>query len=153
MFDIRVERLMTDAEAASVGGDAFGRITAGDLDERFYMSLKYWAPEDYHNHWLAALTHVNASADATSCLVSSMSHPAESDVIFCWPLFRDGDTVHVQNRILFLEELDAPLDLDQPWKALGARQTVSEDGDAISEWVTTIDEIRDCLQQLRAPGQ
>src|SRR5437667_439558 len=98
MIDIRMERLMTDAESASMGGDAFGQLTAGDFSEQFSMSLEYWSPADYENHWLAALANVNASPDATSCLISSMTHPTESNFVFCWPLYRDGDAVHVQNR-------------------------------------------------------
>ena len=151
MFDIRMERLMTTAEAASIGGGAFGRITIGDFSELFSMSLGFWSPEDYRNHWIAALVHLDAASDVTSCLISSVTHPSQSNFVFCWPLYRDGDAVLVQNRILFLDELESPLDLARPWSVLKARESISEDGDAISEWLTTIDEIRDYQRRQSIP--
>lgn len=147
MFDIRVDRLLTSIEAASAGAEAFGRITVGDFSERFLMSLSYWSPEDYERHWHAALLRLATTPDATSCLISSTTRPTDSNFVFCWPLYRERDVVHVQIRILFLHELDGQLDLEQPWTVLGVRESVTDEGVAISEWTTGIEEIRSCLRQ------
>jgi len=152
MFDIRVERVLTSTETASVGAEAFGRITVGDFSERFLMSLSYWSPEHYQQQWHAALVRLATTPDANSCLISSATRPADSNFILCWPLYRDRDVVHVQNRILFLDELDGPLDLEQQWTVLDVRESVTDDGVAISEWSTGIEEIKSYLRQQNSTG-
>ncbi|MFF5538371.1 hypothetical protein ACFY71_38975 [Streptomyces cinerochromogenes] len=80
--------------------------------------------------------------DATSCLISSITDPANSNFIFCWPLYRSGEMVYVQNSIIFPEDLAEDFDPAGPWRFVEPRSTVDEEGHEISEWQTTISEIR-----------
>jgi hypothetical protein len=121
---------------------ARGRITLGDFAEEFDADLTYWDTGDYQRSWHQALTVLETDDKATSCLVSSITDPATSNFIFCWPLYRDGDDVYVHNAIIFLEELTVPFDPARPWLSVQPRETVDEDGNRISEWRTDMDEIR-----------
>lgn len=53
----------------------------------------------------------------------------------CLPLYRDGDTVFIQNSLIFLDELSQAFDIENPWLSIGPRNVVNEDGVRISEMV------------------
>ncbi|WP_435283654.1 hypothetical protein [Streptomyces koelreuteriae] len=149
MIDIRVVSAPSPAEAEA-GGGAVGRITVRDFEESFPMDLTHWAVEDYQASWVRALRRLERGDGATSCLISSLTNPATSNFVFCWPLYRSADIIYVQSSIIFLEELDQAFVPDEPWRSVGPRATVDEDGNEISEWQTTADEVREFLH--RAPG-
>ncbi|GAA4301153.1 hypothetical protein GCM10023086_16960 [Streptomyces venetus] len=135
---------------AEAGGDAVGRITVGDFEESFPMDLTYRGVEEYQGSWIRALKRLERGDNATSCLVSSIKNPATSNFVFCWPLYRSGEVVYVQSSLIFLEELDEAFVPDEPWRSVGPRSKVDEDGNEISEWQTTVDELRQFLH--RQPG-
>ncbi|MFE3195522.1 hypothetical protein ACFXHA_41425 [Nocardia sp. NPDC059240] len=117
---------------------AVGIIRLRDMEERFHAPIGFWTIEDYRRSWDVALRKVIDDA-GISCLVTSMLDPATANFIQVWPLYRDGATVHVQNRLIFLAE-EPSFDATAPWDCLGPRSTVNEDGDHISEWsVSTAD--------------
>jgi hypothetical protein len=84
-----------------------------------------------------------AAESATSCLLSSITDPATSNFVLCWPLYRDGDDVYVQNSLILLEELPGRFDVARPWLHVQSRATVDEDGYRISEWRTDMTAIRE----------
>ncbi|WP_245790373.1 hypothetical protein [Streptomyces monashensis] len=133
------------AEAAA-GIGAVGRITVRDFEENFPMDLSYWDVARYQASWVRALKVLEGADDAVSCLISSVTDPANSNFILCWPLYRSGSVVHVQNSIIFLEEIANEFTAEEPWRFVEPRSTVDEDGHEISEWQTTIDEIREFLR-------
>jgi CdiI N-terminal domain len=55
-----------------------------------------------------------------------------------WPLYREGDRVHVQNTLVFLDQLPEPFDPAQPWRSTAPREVISDDGKPISEWTTSV---------------
>ncbi|MBC2908272.1 hypothetical protein H4N64_43680 [Streptomyces sp. PSKA01] len=114
------------------------------------MALTYWSVEQYQASWVRALRVLAREEVATSCLISSITNPASSNFIFCWPLYRSGEIVYVQNSIIFLEELEGDFDTDEPWRFVEPRSTVDEDGHEISEWQTTIDEVREFLNSVQS---
>ncbi|WP_374224056.1 hypothetical protein [Nocardiopsis sp. MG754419] len=61
----------------------------------------------------------------------------------CWPVYRDGNDVYAQNRLLFLDELGEEFDEERPWRHIEPRSVVSEDGMRISEWATNISQVRE----------
>jgi hypothetical protein len=124
----------------SAGG--LGRITVDDFSETFQMSFDFWEEADYRRHWRRALQRLDHGVEVTACLVSSITDPRSSNFIRCWPLYRRGDVVHVQEALIFLEELDSGFDPDEPWLSVTPRQVVTEDGDRISEWETDISAVR-----------
>jgi hypothetical protein len=126
------------------GESAGGRITVGDFVEEFEASLTFWGADDYRASWRAALSVLEAGS-ATSCLVSSLTDPATSNFVFCWPLYGDGDDVYVQSSLIFLEELPGTFDVARPWLYVQPRATVDEDGNHISEWRTDVTAIRQSM--------
>lgn len=109
------------------------------------MDLSYWSVPEYQESWINALTVIDAESDSTSCLISSITDPENSNFIFCWPLYRDGDDVYIQNSIIFLEELSGEFAPEEPWRFVEPRSTVDEDGNKISEWKTSIGAVREFL--------
>ncbi|MEU0336965.1 hypothetical protein [Streptomyces sp. NPDC006193] len=106
------------------------------------MDLTYWDVGQYQTSWNRSLRVLERGDDATSCLISSITDPAKSNFIFCWPLYRAGEIVHIQNSIIFLEELAEDFNPAEPWRFVEPRSTVDEEGHVISEWQTTISAIR-----------
>jgi hypothetical protein len=146
-FSIQVVSVPSPEEV-EVGGGAVGRIVVREFAEGFPMDLTYWGVGQYCASWLKALRFLEGEDDATSCLISSITDPENSNLIFCWPLYRSGDIVYVQNSIIFIEDLDGGFVADEPWRFVEPRSTVDEDGREISEWQTTVDEVRDFLHAV-----
>ncbi|MFI7012676.1 hypothetical protein [Streptomyces sp. NPDC050164] len=146
-FSIRVVSVSPPA-GSEAGGGAVGRITVREFEESFPMDLTYWSVEKYRASWSQALRVLERRDDATSCLISSITDPSTSNFVFCWPLYRSQDLVYVQDSIIFLEGLDEDFDPDEPWRFVEPRSTVAEEGHEISEWQTTVDEVRDFLHRV-----
>lgn len=121
---------------------AVGRIKVGDFTETFRMDLSFWTVDEYRQSWRRALAELQRAEKVTSCLISSITDPECSNFISCWPMYRDGDAVYLQNSIIFLAELDEPFDPQEPWRYVQPRSSVDEDGNRISEWVTSVSQVR-----------
>ncbi|MGW7350327.1 hypothetical protein [Streptomyces sp. NPDC054784] len=106
------------------------------------MDLSVWCVADYRRHWRRALRRLGGSGEsAVSCLIFSVAEPESGNFVFCWPLYREGDLVVVQNSVIFLDELNPAFDPDRPWLSVGPRESVDEDGNKISEWFTGMSQI------------
>ncbi len=128
----------------------YGKIVIGDFQETFATSLASWTRSEYDLHWKKALEKLVAGGDRSALLADYVEppvYPYSGGYLFWWPLYRDGDAVYVQNHILFFEQLSQPFSADRPWDSVRDRQVVNEDGQKISEWTTTIDEIKHFLSE------
>jgi CdiI N-terminal domain len=99
-----------------IDGEQLGEVTVGDFVERFAI----WpssAPD-----WKAELQRLIDGAPVVALI---------HDPRFAWVVYREGDACFVQQR----------LSLDGRFDGLLPRKTVMEDGDPISEWATSIEEI------------
>lgn len=128
---------------------ATGRITVGDFAESFYMDLSYWSVEEYGRSWRDSLQVIFDGEESDSCLIASITDPDASNFIFCWPLYRRGEDVIVQNSIIFLDELEGDFNPLEPWSSVRPRLTVDKDGNSISEWRTSVSAVRDFLGGCR----
>ncbi|WP_432053548.1 hypothetical protein [Streptomyces sp. bgisy022] len=106
------------------------------------MDLSFWTVADYSRSWERVLRELEASDNSTSCPISSITDPETANFIFCRPIYREGDSVHVQNSIIFLGGLEEEFNPQEPWRYVEARSLVDEDGTQIPEWSTTISEVR-----------
>ncbi|MGP3968014.1 hypothetical protein [Streptomyces sp. 6N223] len=122
--------------------EARGVIQIGNFRESFLANLIYWSADDYRRSWRESFAVLNREDPSTSCLVTSITEPETSNFIFCWPLYRIGEVVFVQNSLIFLEELEERFDAAAPWKSVSPRETTTEDGHRISEWRTTMTALR-----------
>jgi hypothetical protein len=101
------------------------RIKVGSFEERFRVDLSYWSVQNYEQSWHNALLHLEDGSDVVSCLISSMINPAYANFVHCWPMYRNGNIVHVQNSIIFMEEVADRFEPSSPWKVISPRETVS----------------------------
>jgi hypothetical protein len=125
-----------------------GKIRIGDYFETIITSLISWTPKQYERHWLTAVQRVVEGGDR-SALITSYVEPAHGpdDYLVWWPLYREGETVHIQNHMLFFAQLTGPFSPELFWTSVRDRRTVDDEGLAISEWTTTVDSLSTFLDR------
>ena len=125
---------------------AVGVIQLGEHQEFFHAFVGFWSAEEYQASWATAMRRLAGGAEV-SCLLTSVSDPAEANFLTSWPLYRNGDDVYVQNHLIFIDELDHAFDLDAPWESIDPHTRVDEDGNRISEWLITRTDIEDFIAE------
>jgi hypothetical protein len=84
---------------------------------------------------------LNADPRPTSCLMTSMTDPREGNFLICWQMYRAGEDVYIQHALILVAETE-DFDLAAPWDHIGPRRGTDDDGNKISEWVTSMDSLR-----------
>lgn len=128
-FDIAFTRESVDGDPSV----AMGLIQFGTHQESFQSVTGFWSVDAYRASWIAALRRLADGAEV-SCLLTSVPDPSKAEFFIAWPLYRSGDDIYVQNELIFTDELDREFNPNAPWEFVGARVTVDEDGNHISEW-------------------
>ena len=128
VFDI--EFITDEPQHLDEGEDAWvalrGRTTLGDYQEEFLASLGHWSRADYQRQWIEAAQRLLAGADRTGFFTSAFQ--------FWWVMWHEREAVYVHEQLLVEETLMAPFDPADPYRQIGVRYTVSEDGNEVSEW-------------------
>jgi len=124
-----------------------GRIVIGEFEEWFESPLAYWSIEDYRAHWRRSIERTIAGA-AKSVLFTSMYEPQCTNWLLCWPLYRERGIVYVQNQMLFMEGIASEFDPTNPYRHIQDRETIDEEGRRISEWKTTVEDLRGFFRTL-----
>ena len=146
-FNIEFEKRQTTIPAGSPL--SYGCITIGNFHERFEASVEFWSETDYVCHWQRSIQRIIERV-STSCLITSLTDPKTATFLFWWPIYRLGDVVYFQNHVLFLDEIGADFDPQNPYRFVRDRETVSEDGSPVSEWSAPISSL---IQFLEIPGE
>jgi len=146
MFDISFRDEPID-ELEPCVTEGFGRITIGDFREDLSINLFSWNQDRYKQQWKAAVARLVSGADKSALIVEYVE-PPHSHNAWLWPMYREGSSVYIQNRLLFFDQLQSPFSPDSPWDSIGERSTVSSTGDPISEWVTSVDSLQDFLKRI-----
>lgn len=128
---------------------AVGTIVLGDDRDGFEISLEWWGRAAYEQQWLGAAKRLASGADRVMFLVSYNGPDAAFH--FGWPAWRAGDRVHVQNMLVLTEQLPAPFNPDEADRSVGVRETMSEDGERISEWDVSLADVRAFVDRRSAP--
>jgi len=150
MFEIVTTDEPVSEPAAEGVPTVSGKIVIDDFQETFTASLAFWTRNEYELHWKRALERLIAGAERSALITDYVPPPARvssEDYLVWWPLYRDGDTIYVQNHLLFFGQLSRPFSPDRPCNSVRDRQVVNEDGQKISEWATTIGDIKQFLSQ------
>jgi hypothetical protein len=142
MFAIELHSARHTGRGSGRGALARGRITVEDFAETFRAPLGYWDESGYRRSWQQAFEVLNAGPHATSCLMTSMTDPGTSNLLICWPAYRAGEDVYLQNALIFLSESRATFDPAAPWDFVEPRRATDEDANNISEWATSMDSLR-----------
>lgn len=143
MFAIELESPTVSVDSAGAADRTVGRIVIGDFVEAFRVPLGFWGESDYRRSWQRAYGVLEGSSTSRSCLMVAMTDPDFSNFLTCWPMYRDGDDVYLQNSLIFLDQLDSAFDVERPWESIGPRSVVDEDGNSISEWATSMGSLRE----------
>ena len=143
MFDIHLTNdIVTELESNILA--VYGKITAGDLAEIFIASLVIWDAEKYESQWRTAVERVVAG-ESKSALVVSYADPSIAEFLIWWLLYREGDSVYLQNQMLFFDRLKEPWYPGDLQRYVPDRRTVNESGIALSEWVVALQDFREWL--------
>jgi len=118
---------------------SIGEIKIGMLQETFDMAMGYWTIFDYKRQWINGLRRVIRGKD--SSLITSLTDPRSANYIVWWPLYVRGSDVLVHNQLLFLDQLKQNFCINDPYTHVPPYSNRNEDGDEISEWVTTLSDI------------
>jgi hypothetical protein len=89
------------------------------------------------------------SGAEVSCLLTSVPDPSSANFFIAWPFYRSGYKVYVHNQLIFASELDREFNPDAPWRHIGPRATVDEEGNRISEWRTSCTDVEEFV--VKAP--
>ena len=126
----------------------FGEIVVSSFREKFEMSFEFWVPSQYEHQWDIALTAI-LSGSPKSMLLTSVTDPKSANFLCCWPLYRVGECLVVQQQLLMLDEIRESFSFERLEDFVDPRETVDEEGNAISEWATTIESVREFLSRDR----
>lgn len=142
MFEIRLGESIPERRAIGA------TILIGSFREGLEIPIGTWNLADYFNQWKVAverLTEFKISAFITSF---SVDDKGDYGVIW-WPMYLVEDQVQVQNQIL-MNEINPDFDVASWWDFVDSRATTSDDGDKLSEWTTSVDDIGEFTMSLDA---
>ena len=57
-----------------------------------------------------------------------------SGAVFLWPAYRVGQNVYLQHRLILPEHVNGSFDPSDPYAQIDHRETLSVDGEQLSEW-------------------
>jgi hypothetical protein len=115
MFAIRV----LPASQLGPDGQRLGEITIGDFTERFACNFPKGSIEQLESNWRAELRRLVSGAAAVALV---------HDPRFAWVFYRDGTRCFIQQKLL----------LHGDFQNVASRQTKTEDGQTVSEWITHV---------------
>ncbi len=120
---------------------AAGVLTLGSYKEQFLAPLHFWSQSDYRSQWADGLERLLGGAPA-SALVTEMYDPVSANFIKWWPLYLVDSEVHIQNQILFVQELHSALDPRDPYTHIRPFATHTAEGERFSDWQVPLADIR-----------
>lgn len=109
----------------------------GETKETIFCPLDAWSIEDYKRQWKEALERLKHHDK--SCLVVAYTAVDKNHGVEWWPLYRIGNTVYIQNQIMWQEQYkdivgDNPFTPDTCYNFVEERTTVNEEGETLAEW-------------------
>lgn len=129
---------------------AYGMIRIGDFEERFLSWLDYWGMTDYEHQWQEGVSRIVNGADVSYLItsISDISVSAATAPVSWWVMYRCSQSeVFIQNQLLLVHELDRPFDPNDAAALIEPRCTKTEEGERVSEWVTTVDELAEFIRR------
>jgi hypothetical protein len=125
-----------------------GQVTIGDFKENFTIPLDTWTLENYEQQWKEGLERIKTHD--VSCLVVTVQNLSTNPLVELWTLYKQSNKIYIHNQLLnnaIMKELNFPYKLAE-FNSVNCydfinypRETVSEDGEKISEWTITTNDI------------
>lgn len=148
IYFLSAENRMPPPDDPEVQGCRYGEIRIGSFRERFLSAVTFWSEARYEQQWIEAAKRI--LTDGKTALMSSVTEPASTNFVRWWAMYRDGETIVVQEQLCFLDKLTEQFDPEAVERFVSPRETISEDGEKISEWTTTVSAMRAFLDR-RSP--
>jgi len=123
-----------------------GLLVMGKTFEGFLANLALWDKQAYEAHWLHELKSIFDGASKATLIVS-YDDPKLSYNMEIWPVYRDGDWIRLQNRLLFYESLPANFFVTEISSYLRDRETMNEEGQKLSEWSVGMRDLENFLHR------
>jgi hypothetical protein len=111
-----------------------GVIKIDGFEEAFESELSYWSQAQYEAHWHQAKETISTGNSA--CFITSITNPEHSNFIRTWACYPINGKLVFQECVLFLDELEPPFNANKPHLNVLPYESLTEDGEQISEWVT-----------------
>jgi hypothetical protein len=123
-----------------------GRISLGEFSEEFVAPLVFWSADGYRKQWVEAAERI-VNGQPRSCFVAAMRESPRGGPVFLWPAYKDGEVVYVQHRLLLPETVKGSFDPSNLYAQVDERRTLSEDGEPISEWQVSVEDLANFLRR------
>lgn len=122
-------------------GHASGVIVIGEFKETISTALDVLSKQDYMHQWRQAAQRIVQGRDR-SAIITSFADRGGVIVGMWWPLYVcEAGLVAIQNQMISREVIDPRFSIHTCYDYVGLRETMNEEGETISEWVTTVDEL------------
>ncbi|BDP41533.1 hypothetical protein DAETH_15020 [Deinococcus aetherius] len=118
-----------------------GVLRADGFEEEFDTPLTYWNEHNYVEQWCEALRRLIEYEQNAVALVTSIRHPDSQNFVFRWILYREGDTVFIQQHVLFAAVAGGRLSSTDAQAHIHRRNRVNEEGYSISEWPVSFEDV------------
>jgi hypothetical protein len=119
MFSIR----LLPPSQCGLNGERLGEISINGFTERFACHQAEVTLDEMEISWRRQIRQVIESTSAVALV---------HDPRFAWIIYREGDKCFIQQK----------LSLDGNFRHLASRRTETEDGQAVSEWSTSVAELK-----------
>lgn len=117
-----------------------GRIVAGELDELFLSPIDYWREGDYVASWVAELTRM-IDGSRTAVLLTHADDVGRDTTLRGFVCYRFAQEIRIQEALFETANSQGEYDLNRPCTLALEYQCNSDDGQEISEWRVSIEEI------------
>jgi hypothetical protein len=115
----------------------WGQIVLGEFTERFVAPIDWWTRDDYERQWFEGARRLIDGAQESAFV-------QEAGRLW-WTAWREGDDVHIQQRLLVDESLSRARTAgvgELPYEVVGLRATHTDDGQLLSTWIVSIADLR-----------
>ena len=142
MFDI--EFIPDEPHFSSEDGwsGLWGRVRLDDFTERFVAPLGKWHQSDYEEQWIEGAQRLIDGEHKSAFVVEAGR--------LWWTAWRESSKIYIQQQLLIDRHYSpawTATAANLPYDLIGARESQSEDGEELSEWLITLDDLREFLSR------
>jgi hypothetical protein len=127
--------------------EVLGEITVGEFSERTAVPLNFWSKSQYQEQWRNAANKLLEGNKGKAVFITQFFDPQKKEtgyVLECWPAYREGESVYIQN--FYIPHESMPENWDINFEALIEERNPEDHG---SEWTTTPEDIKRFQAELK----
>jgi hypothetical protein len=132
------------------GEYADGRIVVDDYEETFSAALDVMSKRDYMAQWVAGIKRILRGHE-TSAIVTSYADRGGEILGMWYSLYRQADTavVLIHNHLMLRDVVGGNFAVARYFEFVPPYESVNEDGERISEWLTSVSDLTECHTRLQ----